>query len=166
MGGGARSRSSVRRTRLLRGKFPKLTMHKVTPACFKYASGHTYTVPFRTTAGLSSTGINFDDCKAKHEWYSTFYTHFNAAALHHRPCRGTRPPYLSASPLFPSSPVHVSRVPHYSRQGSWNYRLKFDVDLPLKSPEHGRLVVQVRPWGIGACPPALTCRPDDLWLSL
>ncbi|CAM9964229.1 unnamed protein product, partial [Hapterophycus canaliculatus] len=27
-------------------------------------------------------------------------------------------------------------------QGSWNYRLKFDVDLPLKSPEHGRLALQ------------------------
>lgn len=32
------------------------------------------------------------------------------------------------------------------RKGSWNYRLKFDVDLPLKSPEHGRLVLQVRAW--------------------
>ncbi|CAM9162703.1 unnamed protein product [Scytosiphon promiscuus] len=27
-------------------------------------------------------------------------------------------------------------------KGSWNYRLKFDVDLPLKSPEHGRLALQ------------------------
>ncbi|CAM9189853.1 unnamed protein product, partial [Laminaria digitata] len=30
-----------------------------------------------------------------------------------------------------------------SGKGSWNYRLKFDVDLPLKSPEHGRLVLQM-----------------------
>ncbi|CAN0327429.1 unnamed protein product, partial [Ectocarpus sp. 13 AM-2016] len=28
-------------------------------------------------------------------------------------------------------------------KGSWNYRLKFEVDLPLKSPEHGRMVLQV-----------------------
>ncbi|CBN80088.1 conserved unknown protein [Ectocarpus siliculosus] len=28
-------------------------------------------------------------------------------------------------------------------KGSWNYRLKFDVDLPLKSPEHGRMVLQM-----------------------
>ncbi|CAN0440712.1 unnamed protein product, partial [Ectocarpus sp. 8 AP-2014] len=30
-----------------------------------------------------------------------------------------------------------------SPKGSWNYRLKFDVDLPLKSPEHGRMVLQM-----------------------
>jgi hypothetical protein len=28
-------------------------------------------------------------------------------------------------------------------KGSWNYRLTFDVDLPLKSPEHGRLGLQL-----------------------
>eukprot|EP00903_Cladosiphon_okamuranus_P014837 g13738.t1 len=28
-------------------------------------------------------------------------------------------------------------------KGSWNYRLKFDVDLPLKSPEHGRMALQM-----------------------
>ncbi|CAN0166928.1 unnamed protein product [Ascophyllum nodosum] len=28
-------------------------------------------------------------------------------------------------------------------KGSWNYRIKFDVELPLKSPEHGRLVFQM-----------------------
>lgn len=34
-------------------------------------------------------------------------------------------------------------APTNNPQGSWNYRIKFDVDLPLKSPEHGRLALQV-----------------------
>ena len=52
----------------------------------------------------------------------------------------------SASPRIPPSlALHPLSAPFPPHKGSWNYRIKFDVELPLKSPEHGRLVFQVRP---------------------